>query len=352
MKTLLKITLLAILSIGLNIQTKANEKSKIVSKTFSARTNLKIDTRYSRVEFKAWDKDEIKLDVTILAEGKKVEKIQTMLDNIDIDMTEGDDLIIAETVFGDFFTFKKLSNSIFNKGKVKINYTVHLPAKTHLDLVHKNSKIFIANHSGNIKLDLFNCEFTAENLSGKNDFELRSNSFLKIEKINEVNLDAGGSEINIEEAEMITGDSRDSKYKLGVIDNLNIKSSRDKFEIKEIESLYGSSNMTKFDISYLGGEIDYDISLGHLFIFNVDYMFEFIKLDSKFGNLGLSFSSQANFNYEINHRAVKFDKTSDFDLESDKTMDGNKAISKGKFGSKKVISKVNIRANNCKLKLE
>ena len=352
MKTLLKITLLAILSIGLNIQSKAETKTKQITKTFSATTNLKIDTRYSRVEFKAWDKNEIKFEIEISVESSKVEKAQTILNNITIDMTEGDDLIIAKTIFGDFFTFKKLSNSIFNKGKIKINYTIYLPATTQLDLVQKNSRIFIANHSGNIKLDLYNCEFTAENLSGKNDFELRSNTFLKIGLINEVNIDAGGSEINIEEANTITGNSRDSKYKLGVIDNLNIKSSRDKFEIKEIESLYGSSNMSKFDISYLGGEVDYDINFGHLYIFNIDYMFGFIKLDSKFGNLGLSFSSKCNFNYEINYRAVRFNKTSAFNLEANKSMNGKKAISKGKFGSKKAISKLTIRANNCKLKLE
>lgn len=352
MKSILKISLLTIICLGLSIFAKAETKKKQVTKSFRASSNLKVDTRYSRVEFKAWDQNSIKFEVEISAESNSFEKAQTMLDNISIDLTEGDDLLIAKTVFGDFFTFKKLSNSIFNKGKVKINYTVYLPAKTQLDLVQKNSRIFIANHSGSIRLDLSKCEFTAENLSGKNDFELRSNSFLKIGKINEVNLDAGGSEINIEEAKMITGDSRDSNYKLGVIDNLNIKSSRDKFDIKEIESLYGSSNMTKFDISHLGGEVDYDINFGHLFIFNVDYMFEFIKLDSKFGNLGLSFNSKSNFNYEINHRAVKFDKTSAFDLESNKTMDGKKAISKGKFGSKKAISEVKIRANNCKLKLE
>jgi len=352
MKTLLKITLLTLICIGINIQVKAETKTKKITKTYSATTNLKIDSRYSRVEFKAWDKNEIKFDIAISAESNKAEKAQTMIDNITIDLTEGDDLIIAKTVFGDFFTFKKLSNSIFNKGRVKVDYTIYLPAKTQLDLVQKNSRTFIANHSGNIKLDLSSCEFTAENLKGENDFDLRSNSFIKIGQVNKLNLNVAGSEINIEEASKITGDSRDSKYKLGVIDNMNIKSSRDKFEIKEIESLYGSSSLSKFDISNLGGEIDYDISFGHLYIFNVDYMFSFVKLDSKFGNLGASFSSKCNFNYEINHRAVKFDKTSAFDLESDKRMDGKKAISKGKFGSKKASSKVDIRANNCKLKLE
>ncbi len=352
MKSLLKITFLSLFSLCISLVVNAETKTKTVSKTYSACSNIKVDTRYSRVEFKAWDKDKIKFDIEISAESNKAEKAKTMLDNITIDMTEGEDLIIAKTVFGDFFSLKKLSNSIFNKGKIKVNYTIYLPSKTQLDLVQKDSRTFIANHSGKIKLDLNYSEFTAENLSGKNDFEIRSNSFLKIGKINEVDLNISGSEINIEEANKITGDSRDSKYKIGIIDNMNIKSSRDKFDIKEIESLYGSSSLSKFDISHLGGEIDYDINFGHLFIFNVDYMFEFVKLDSKFGNLGLSFNSKSNFNYEINHRAVKFDKTSAFDLESNKTIDGKKAISKGKFGSKKAISEVKIRANNCKLKLE
>ncbi|RZT96994.1 hypothetical protein EV201_1651 [Ancylomarina subtilis] len=352
MKTRIKMTLLAILSIGLSLHAKADIKTKNITKTYTASSNLKIDTRYSRVEFKAWEKDEIKFDIEISAESNKAEKAQTMLDNITIDMTEGDDLIIAKTVFGDFFSLKKLSNSIFNKGKIKVDYTIYLPASTQLDLVLKDSRTYISNHSGNIKLDLAYTEFTAENLSGKNNFDLKSNSFLKIGKINQAEVNIAGSEINIEEANKISGESRDSEYKLGRIDNLNIKSARDKFDIKDIEALYGSSSLSKFDISHLGSEVDYDISFGHLYIFNVDYLFSFVKLDSKFGNLGLSFSDKANFDFEINHRAVKFDKTNAFDLESNKTMDGKKAISKGKFGSKKAISKVNIRANNCKLKLE
>jgi hypothetical protein len=351
MKIFLKITLLTILIIGLNIQAKAEIKIKNITKTYSASSNLKLDTQYSRVEFKTWEQDDIKFEIEISAESSKADKAQRMLDNITIDMTEGDDLIIAKTVFDNFFGLKKLSNSIFNKGEIKISYTIYLPATTQLDLVLKDCRTFIANHSGNIKLVVASGEFTAENLSGENNFDI-SGSYIKIAEINTVDIDIRNSEINIEEASKISGDSRDSQFKLGSVDNLNIKSDRDKFDIKEIESLYGSSTLSNFDISYLGGEVDYDINLGHLYIFNVDYMFAFIKLDSKFGNLGLSFNSKSNFDYEINHRAVKFDKTSDFDLDSNKTMDGKKAISKGKFGSKKVISEVNIRANNCKLKLE
>ena len=351
MTSILKITLLTIICLGLNMQSKADIKKKQVSKSYTTSSNLKLDTRYSRVEFKTWEKDEIKLDVEISAESSKADKAQTIIDNITIDMTEGEDLLIAQTVFGDFFKFRKLSNSLFNKGKVKIDYTIYLPATTQLDLILKDCRTFIAHHSGNIKLDITSGEFTAEKLSGENNFDI-GGSYIKIAEINTVDIDIRNSEINIEEASEISGDSRDSQFKLGSINNLNIKSDRDKFDIKEIESLYGSSSLSKFDINYLGSEIDYNISFGHLFLFNIDYLFSFVKVGSKFGNLGFSFNSKANFDYEINHRAVKFDKTSAFDLKSDKSMDGKKTISKGKFGTKKASSKVKIRANNCKLKLE
>lgn len=351
MKSIFRITLLTIICLGLNIQSKADIKKKQVSKSYSASSNLKLDTRYSRVEFKTWDQDEIKFEVEISAESSKADKAQTIIDNITIDMTEGEDLLIAQTVFGDFFKFRKLSNSLFNKGRIKINYTIYLPANTQLDLVLKDCRTFIAHHSGNIKLDITSGEFTAEKLSGENNFDI-GGSYIKIAEINKVDIDIKNSEINIEEASKISGDSRDSQFKLGSIDNLNIKSDRDKFDIKEIESLYGSSSLSKFDINHLGSEIDYDISFGHLFIFNIDFLFSFVKVGSKFGNLGFSFNNNSNFDYEIKHRAVKFDKTSAFDLKSNKTMDGKTSISKGQFGSKKAISKVKIRANNCKMRLE
>ena len=76
MKSLLKITFLSLFSLCISLVVNAETKTKTVSKTYSACSNLKVDTRYSRVEFKAWDKDKIKFDIEISAESIRLKKLR------------------------------------------------------------------------------------------------------------------------------------------------------------------------------------------------------------------------------------------------------------------------------------
>ncbi len=326
-------------------------KEKKIEKTFKAGENLKLESKYSKVQIKQWDKNEIKFDVAIRVEGSNEEKIAKMLDNINIDFTEGEKQLHAETVLGDFFSIKKLTNSLFNKGKIKINYTVHVPANVNLDLVQKNSDVFMENHDGNINLDITGGSFTAQNLNGENSFTITACTF-NAQNLSDSKLVVANAKLTIENAEKLSGESRDSEFKIQVIDNLNIKSARDKFDIKEIEYLYGSGNFTKIEISQMGGEIDYDLRFGQINVFNINNMFSFIKIDSKHGHIGLSFMEDCQIDYEINHKSVKFDNSADFKLSSKSTSNKNTFVAKGRVGSKKAFSKLNIRANNCKMRLQ
>eukprot|EP01029_Cantina_marsupialis_P022892 TRINITY_DN561_c3_g1_i1.p1 TRINITY_DN561_c3_g1~~TRINITY_DN561_c3_g1_i1.p1 ORF type:complete len:349 (+),score=22.99 TRINITY_DN561_c3_g1_i1:155-1201(+) len=332
----------------------ANEsfaKSKKIEKTFKAVENLKIDTHYGKLQIKPWDKNEIHFDVRIMVDGSNEEKNQTTLDNINIDFTEGDQQLVAQTVLGDFFSLKKLSNSLFNKGKIKITYTVQLPANTKLELIQKNGDIFMDSFQGQLTADHSNGNFTAQNLDGENNLKL-SNVKFKANNLANSTIAVSGSEIRIANADKLSGESRDSEYNIDVVDNLNIKSTRDKFDIKEIEYLYGASSFSKFEIAQMGGEIDYELKFGHINIFNINNMFSFIKLDSKFADIGLSFMEGCQMEYEINHKAVKFDNSADFNLVNKETADKKTFVAKGKIGDKKTFSKLTIRANNCKMRLQ
>lgn len=341
-----------LLSIFLSVgSANAISKQKKIEKTFKAGENLKIDSKYSTIQIKNWDKNEIKFEVLISVEGTNEEKTEQMLTNINIDFTEGEKQLQAKTVFGDFFSFKKLSNSLFNKGQIKIKYNVLVPANVNLDLVQKDSDVFMDNHNGNVILDLTNGNFTAQNLQGKNTFSLTGCTF-KAEELAETKITIANSKITIENADKLSGDSHDSEFRIQAIDNLNIKSARDKFDIKEIEYLYGTSSFSKFEISQLGGEIDYDLKFGQINVFNINNMFSFIKIDSKHANVGLSFMEGCQIDYEINHKSVKFDNGADFTLSSKASANRNTFVAKGRIGDKKAFSKLNIRANNCKIRLQ
>lgn len=341
-------TLLAFCLISLSANAA---KNKEIEKKFKSIDNLKIEAHYGKVQIKTWDKNEVSFKILIVVDGSKEEKNQTMLDNINIDFTEGDQQLIAQTVLGDFFSLKKLTNSLFNKGKIKITYTVQMPANTNLEIIQKNGDVIMDNTNAQFSLDHTNGNFTATELNGENRVKL-SNVQFSVKVLNNTELAAASSNLKIENANKLSGESRDSDYNIQVIDNLNIKSSRDKFDIKEIEYLYGTSNFSKFEIAQMGGEIDYDLKFGHINIFNVNNMFSFIKLDSKYANIGLSFMDGCNLEYEINHKSVKFDNSNDFTLKNKETADNKTFVAKGKIGNKKTFSKVNIRANNCKMRLQ
>lgn len=326
-------------------------KHKKIEKTFTASENLKIESKYGKIQIKHWDNSEIKFEVQISVDGSNDEKIKRMIDDINIDFTEGGSLLSATTVFGDFFSLKKLTNSLFNKGKIKISYIIQLPTSVNLNIIQKDGDIFIDNHDGNLNLDLTNGNFTAQNLNGENSFTVTGSTF-KVIDINNAKLNIVNSKVNIENADKLSGESRDSEFAIGVVDNISMNSARDKFDIKELEYLYGSANFSKIEISQMGGEIDYDQKFGHINVFNINNMFSFIKIDSKYGDVGLSFMEGAQIDYEINHKSVKFENSNDFTLSNQTTADKKTFVAKGKVGDKKTFSKLNIRANNCKIRLQ
>jgi hypothetical protein len=326
-------------------------KNKKIEKTFEAGKNLKIDSKFSKIQIKHWDKAEIKFEILISVEGSNEESAEKMIDNINIDFTEGEAQLSAKTVLGDFFSLKKLTNSLFNKGELNIQYTVQLPSNLNIEIVQKDGDVFMDSHDGNLILDLESGNFNAQSLNGENSFTISGCTFKALE-VNNSKLNVANSKVTIENANKLTGESRDSEFTIGVADNISMTSARDKFDIKELEYLYGSSNFSKIEISQMGGEIDYDQKFGHINIFNINNMFSFIKIDSKYGDVGLSFMEGAQIDYEINHKSVKFDNSNDFTLSNVATADKNTFVSKGRVGDKKAFSKLNIRANNCKIRLQ
>ncbi|MFA8434369.1 MAG: hypothetical protein ACEPOZ_07610 [Marinifilaceae bacterium] len=331
---------------------KASIKSKEIKKSFPVEnaTSLKIANQYGKLQVKSWDKNTIEFAIKISVESNKADKAQTMLDNISVEFTQGQNYVNAETKFGDFFGFHKLTNSLFSKGKMKIDYLVRIPASLPLEIVQKNGKIFMDSHSAPLTLELNNGEFTAQNLKGEGKMKFRG-STIQIEELNTSEMDLGNCELRITDAEKITAESRDSKINIKSIGTFNLHSNRDKVELDQVEYLYGSSGISKFEINDLGSELDYDLKLGHMNIFNVHNMFSFIKLDSKFSDLGLSFMQNSNFNVEIKHKSVKLDYPANFKLKQKDTSEKNTYITSGLVGKDKSPSDVKIRANNCKINL-
>lgn len=156
----------------------AIEKKKTIIKIFDvdASDNLVVDNQYGQVSVGLWDKKEIRVQITILANSDSDERVQQFLDAVTIEEKRTSDQILVRTNFSQ----SNLSNWSFGKWKeggernyVKINYEVMMP---------KNNALTVRNKFGNTSIPFFQAQltvhsrygnFSADELSGRqNDIDV------------------------------------------------------------------------------------------------------------------------------------------------------------------------------------
>ncbi|HTG57389.1 MAG TPA: hypothetical protein VL943_14025, partial [Niabella sp.] len=98
-----------------------NEKRKTYSKSYSLSNNqrVKIANKFGKVEVKAWDRNEVKVDVTIIAFSENERIAQGILDNITIESSDGNPVTFTTKFQGN-------TNTKGQKSKMEINYIVYM----------------------------------------------------------------------------------------------------------------------------------------------------------------------------------------------------------------------------------
>jgi hypothetical protein len=140
----------------------AIEKKKTIIKLFDvdASDNLVVDNQFGQVSIGLWDKKEIRIQITILANSDSDERVQKFLDAVTIEEKRTDNQILVKTNFNQ----SNLSNWSLGKWKdggdrnyVKINYDVMMP---------KQNALTVRNKFGNTSIPAFQAQLTVHNRYG------------------------------------------------------------------------------------------------------------------------------------------------------------------------------------------
>lgn len=121
------------------------DKKKVINKTYpiSAKQKLYIKNSFGEVVINNYKGNEVKVEVTVLVKASSEERAQRLLDNININESNGN-TISFETKIG----------SIQNNGRrnesqsMEINYQVYVPETNPLEVVNEFGKTFLGNRSG------------------------------------------------------------------------------------------------------------------------------------------------------------------------------------------------------------
>ncbi|MFD2932243.1 hypothetical protein [Spirosoma flavum] len=134
----------------------AIEKKKTIIKLFdvSSSDNLVIDNQFGQVSVGLWDKNEIRVQITIIANSDSDERVQKFLDAVSIEEKRTGSQITVRTNFSQ----NSVSNWSFGKWKeggdrnfVKINYEVMMP---------KQNALTVRNKFGNTSIPAFQAPLT------------------------------------------------------------------------------------------------------------------------------------------------------------------------------------------------
>ena len=255
------------------------EQSKKVNKKYdvSKETVLAIANKFGKVHINTWDKNQITVDVTITAEAKSADKANDLLDAIEIEVSESSSKKSFETVLDKQFNSK-------GSQKFEITYEVNMPAINPLELKSTFGDVYLADHMGNVDMDISYGNVKGGNLTGQVKFKLSFGNG-SLNEVKQGNIDVKYSEdLMIGKCDNIELKQEFSNVNIRSANFIDVKSKYGDLDLGNIGSIDGSIGFSGFKMDRLEKSLVMETS--HASGFKIDFVsksFEVIDISGKFG---------------------------------------------------------------------
>jgi hypothetical protein len=280
--------------------------------TAGANTTLEISNRYGDVVIESWDKNQVVIDVKVTIEMPNRDKAEKLLGYIDVNFSEGDNLISAKTVIDDNFNFTGWGS---DSRKFSIDYTVKMPVETALTLSNKYGNTDIDELHGLTNLDIKYGNLTAGKLTRGN-----------VKPLNKLSLaygkgtitEAGWIDANIRysgrfeisKSQAILLDSKYSKLSLGETSSMVGASKYDNIRLESINNMVVEDGYSEINIGTLKKKLNFSGSYGSLTVENIPAGFESIDVKTRYMGvkLGIDESSSYRLDAKVTYGGLKYNQ--------------------------------------------
>ena len=307
-----KLSFLALLLVSFTLS--AQEVTKEFHKEYSAgvNTTLDISNRYGDVVIQSWDKDQVVIDVKVTVELPNRERAQKLLGYIDVQFSEGENLISAKTIIDDKFNFTGWG---FDSKKFSIDYTIKMPVGTALTLSNKYGNTDINELHGLIDLNIKYGNLTAGKLTRGN-----------VKPLNSVNLAYGKGSIDeagwldltvryvgsfeITKSQAVLLDSKYSKLSLSETSSMVGESKYDNIRIESINNLVLDNGYTEVNIGTLTKKLTYNGSYGSFSIDRIPSGFESLDVETHYMGVKLGIDESASYKLDakVSYGSLKYNE--------------------------------------------
>ena len=152
-----------------------SEKKKSYSKSYpvSGRDKISLTNSFGELRINTWDKNEVKVDVTITGKGSTDERAQEIIDRITIEDGKSSSGVYFKTNFknDDDRNWKKGDKDGKNEG-MEVNYVVYLPSGNPLDASNSFGAMFVPDYKGQAELESKFGSLTAGKISNNKSIDV------------------------------------------------------------------------------------------------------------------------------------------------------------------------------------
>lgn len=254
--------LLALLFCFASVTMAQSERSKQWEKSYDLPTSgtVQIENKYGDVVINGWEKDELKVSISIKVTHRKDENAKKLLDRIRPEVTLAGDFIRvtseimdkSSSVFSRYFN--KANPFDFDKSNIQIDYEVYMPVNAELNITNKFGDVIIGNWNGDLEADVQHGDIWVNEDVSTIKIDMRFGK-LNCGKIGYGNIKMSNGSIDIETAQKLKIISSGSDIKLDEVSNLELYSSKDEVNLYKIGSLRGDFKFSNVDINSIDTEM-------------------------------------------------------------------------------------------------
>ncbi len=344
------------------------EFTKTIKKEFdiSANGTTAIYNKYGKVDIKTWDRNRVKIDVTIIVNATSEDNAQKVFDRISINFYNKSDYVKAETQIEPYK--KEWWNwNPGNKSDYSINYEVYLPASNNLELGNRYGDVYVASLSGRVNVDIKYGNIKMQSVKnnakvmlayGNGWLESARNincdiAYAKMDcgEVNDAEIASKYSRIQLDKAQNVLATSKYDTYEIERAKQFRNEGKYDNLKFGIIDDVVLNSNYTQLIVNKLNNLLDLNMSYGGVTVNAVDKDFTSVNLVGSYTDFKMGIESGANFKFDASakYAGISYPSAMDVSYEVDK---GSSHEVRGYIGSQSARGTITARLNYGGLKVK
>jgi hypothetical protein len=247
--------------------------------TTSANGMTAIYNKYGKIKINTWQKNSVKIDITILVEAGDQRSADKTFERIQVNFISTNGYIKAETML---LQDKSWWPSESPSQDFKINYDVWMPASNQLDLKNRYGNAYVSTLNAKLLAEIKHGDLFTDNISADVDLNLAYGKAVMskvynlsgtvnfgevaVNECRDVQIDTKNSHFNIEKAGVVRLTSLSDNFNFGTLSDLRLHTKYSGLNLRNTKNLYVTAQFTSVNTGVVAGILDVDLTYGNLVV--------------------------------------------------------------------------------------